>query len=131
MCYQSVTGVGGVCINNPRAGRNAAAGNSQFAFGPSSVPPPPPQQFNAAAAPPPLQQSQGPMPLMPPPQPQPPCNPLINGTYCATAGMNPPGSIQSLSSDLAGDGNPPATLGAINFSGSGLSCVGLFRQTSC
>ena len=42
-CYQSVSGVGGVCINNPTA--TASAGNPQrpfgspYAFAPSSVPP--------------------------------------------------------------------------------------------
>jgi hypothetical protein len=40
--------------------------------------------------------------------------------------------IQSLSSDLGiGGGDPPATLGAITFSGSGATCIGLFRRLSC
>jgi hypothetical protein len=40
--------------------------------------------------------------------------------------------IQSMASDLGiGGGDPPATLGAITFSGSGTTCIGLFRRVSC
>jgi hypothetical protein len=143
MCYQSVTGVGGFCIGNPRRRTSAPARNSEFAFGPVPVPPPP-------------SQSQGPLQLPgPPPQARPaestadarpatpPCNPVIDGTYCATAASSASAPIHSFSSDLFGDSDPPgaidfagggiqpATLGAINFSGSGASCIGLFRQRSC
>ena len=86
--------------------------------------------------PPPFaQQSAGPLQLPGAAPPQ-PCNPLIDGTYCASQGgpINPPPMprIQSLSSDLGiGGGDPPATLGAITFNGSGATCIGLFRRLSC
>jgi hypothetical protein len=118
MCEASVTGVGGLCINNPAG-------------------PPPPQLASA-----PLQLPDAPQAQLPPPQPPPqqqaqqPCNPLIDGTYCASAdiaaGAQSMPRIQSLSSDLGiGGGDPPATLGAITFSGSGATCIGLFRRASC
>ena len=117
MCEASVTGVGGLCINNP-----------------AGPPPPPPPQL-----------ASGPLQLPDAPQPQPPqqqpsqqtCNPLIDGTYCASQGgpVYSPSSmprIQSMASDLGiGGGDPPATLGAITFSGSGTTCIGLFRRVSC
>jgi hypothetical protein len=113
MCEQSVTGVGGLCINNPAG-------------------PPPPQLASAPLQLPDTTQAQQP----PPQPPQPTCNPLLDGTYCATQGgpLNPPPMprIQSLSSDLGiGGDDPPATLGAITFSGSGATCIGLFRRVSC
>ena len=85
-CYQSVSGVGGVCINNPTA--TASAGNPQrpfgspYAFAPSSVPPPPAQQSQGPLQlpGPQPQQAQATPPSGAPPQPQPPCNPLYNGT---------------------------------------------------
>jgi hypothetical protein len=125
MCEQSVTGVGGVCLANPSQPIAPAA------------PPLPPlplppgqtsyQLFPPATAPPPQASS------------QPPCNPVIDGTYCASAsggtlGISQPasgmGSIQSISSDLGIGSDPPATLGGITFSG-GTTCIGLFRQMSC
>jgi hypothetical protein len=133
-CYQSVSGVGGVCIDNPTASASASASapqrpfGSPYAFAPSAVPPPP------------AQQSQGPLPLPGPqpqqaasgvpPQPQPPCNPLYNGTYCASASNNPPAPISNLSSDLMGGGDPPATLGGVTFSGN-TDCIGILRALSC
>jgi len=141
MCYQSVTGVGGVCINNPRGGGVVAAGNPQrlfgssYAFAPSPVPPPPTQQS-------PVQQTQSPLQLpgLPPQQAQappsssvasqPPCNPLYNGTYCASASSNSFAPISSLSSDLAGAGPPPATFGGSTFSGN-TDCIGILRAMSC
>lgn len=139
MCYQSVTGVGGVCIDNPRAG-GTALGNPQrpfgspYAFAPSPVPPPPMQT--------PAQQSQGPLDLPGPPAqqahaspsantaPQPPCNPLYGGTYCASASSNSFAPISSLSSDLMGATQPPATLGGVTFS-SNADCIGILRRMSC
>lgn len=70
-----------------------------------------------------------------------PCNPVIDGTYCASQpplGDTPTRSsasltpIQSLTSDLslAQSREQPATLGAITFQGS-LRCIGLFRTASC
>jgi Protein of unknown function (DUF3551) len=119
MCEASVTGVGGLCINNPA--------------GPP--PPPTPQLASGPLQLPDAQQAQ----QLPPPQPAPQqqsCNPLIDGTYCATQGgpLGPPPMphIQSMASDLGiGGGDPPATLGAITFSGSGATCIGLFRRLSC
>jgi hypothetical protein len=118
MCEASVTGVGGLCLNNPAG-------------------PPPPQPLVSG----PLQlpdapQTQEPQQVPPPLTQQQPCNPLTAGTYCASANI-PTGApsmprIQSLSSDLGiGGGDPPATLGAITFSGSGTACIGLFRRISC
>ena len=115
MCEQSVTGVGGVCILNP------------------SGPP-----YNLSAVPPPIEPPSGPLQL-PDASQRPPCNPLVDGTYCASAagssvnGLQSPAGIvpiQSLSSDLA-IGDPPATLGAITFSGNGSTCIGLLRRMSC
>jgi Protein of unknown function (DUF3551) len=139
-CYESVSGVGGVCIDNPTAAGTASAANPQrpfgspYAFAPSPVPPPPMQQS-------PTQQSQGPLQLPgPPPQqaqaPQPaglappPCNPLYNGTYCASASSDSFAPISSLSSDLAGAAPPPATLGGSTFSGN-TNCIGILRPLSC
>lgn len=126
MCEQSVTGVGGVCINNPYGSPTASVQNQNFYNSPN-VPPPPIAQPSGQAA------------LLAPSQP-PPCNPVIDGTYCASAAnstttaLQPPAgmaSIQSVSSDLGiGGADPPATLGAITFSGSG-TCIGLFRRMSC
>ena len=121
MCEASVTGVGGLCINNP-----------------AGPPPPPPPRLASV----PLQlpdEPQGQQPPSPSPAQQPQqqtCNPLIDGTYCATQGgpINPPQMprIQSMASDLGiGGGDPPATLGAITFSDSGATCIGLFRRLSC
>jgi hypothetical protein len=140
-CYESVSGVGGVCIDNPTAAGTGSATNPQrpfgspYAFAPSPVPPPPTQQS-------PAQQSQGPLQLpgptpqqAPAPQlagvpPQPPCNPLYNGTYCASASSNSFAPISSLSSDLAGAAPPPATLGVSTFSGN-TDCIGILRPLSC
>ena len=113
MCEASVTGVGGLCINNPAG------------------PPPPPPQLASA----PLQLPDAPQAQQQPQQQ--PCDPLIDGTYCATQGGPVYGPsamphIQSMASDLGiGGGDPPATLGAITFSGSGATCIGLFRTVSC
>jgi hypothetical protein len=98
MCEQSVTGVGGVCTQNP-AGPSAALAGGQ---GPYVSPPVPQLPF--------VQPSAFPAAPVPP----------------------PPGEINSLSSDLAMRGNPPATLGAVNFSGAGSSaCIGLFGRAAC
>jgi len=77
-----------------------------------------------------------------------PCNPAIDGTYCATQPYSkpgiktlPPGSttlrsgyappIQNLGGDLSPESDQPATLGAISFSGDGSRCIGLLRRGSC
>jgi hypothetical protein len=120
MCNQSVSGVGGICILNPRGPGPSAASAGPQSFNPAYVPPPPIQQPTS-----------GPVPLPSAPQQ---CNPAIDGTYCATAGAAPPPSIapiQSLSSDLAVGSDPPATLGAITFNSDGTNCIALFRRMSC
>ena len=69
-----------------------------------------------------------------------PCNPAIDGTYCATqmrsgsssfasSGGGAP-QITSLSNDLSIGSNPTATFGAITFSGSG-ACIGILRRGAC
>lgn len=71
-----------------------------------------------------------------------PCNPVIDGTYCASqpgrvaADPSPPsrGSmtpIQGLGGDLVGARDDPATLGAITFRSDGLACIGLLRRGNC
>jgi len=69
-----------------------------------------------------------------------PCNPAIDGTYCATqmrggsdvGGGSSDGApqIQSLSNDLSIGSNPTATFGAITFSG-GSACIGILRRGAC
>jgi hypothetical protein len=118
-CNQSVSGVGGICILDPR-------GPSALATG--AGPPP----FNATYVPPPIQQ-QSSVPVELPSAPR-QCNPVVDGTYCATARGGASQSIapiQSLSSDLAIGTDPPATLGAITFNSDGTNCIALFRRMSC
>jgi len=120
MCERSVTGVGGVCNPNPAGPpiQPAPTTQNQMPFNSSAVPPAP---FAL--------QSSGPVQLPDVSQPQ-SCNPLIDGTYCASAADSAP--IQSLSNDLAiGGGDPPATLGAITFSAGHNACIGLFGSSSC
>jgi hypothetical protein len=68
-----------------------------------------------------------------------PCNPAIDGTYCATAGIkiqpDPPstGSRRDVGfGAISGAGfyEQPATLGAITFGSSG-RCIGLVRRVNC
>ncbi|HUZ32554.1 MAG TPA: hypothetical protein VMV19_10720 [Xanthobacteraceae bacterium] len=69
-----------------------------------------------------------------------PCNPAIDGTYCATQGGRASrgasssvnmGSIQSLSNDLSLGQDSPATFAGVSFSSSSTTCIGLFRRASC
>jgi len=69
-----------------------------------------------------------------------PCDPLIDGTYCATQGGRAfsgssssvnMGSIQSLSGDLSLGQDSPATFAGISFSGNNTTCLGLLRRASC
>jgi len=68
-----------------------------------------------------------------------PCNPVIDGTYCASQMRTPAASaqtveiapIQSLSRDLSIGGTSPATLGAITFGGNGTTCIGILRRGAC
>jgi len=68
-----------------------------------------------------------------------PCNPAIDGTYCAEQmSKRPSGAAPASRSNpnLGGDffsivrENDPATFGAITFSG-GSRCIGLLRRSSC
>src|SRR5262245_57180704 len=73
---------------------------------------------------------------------QQPCNPVIDGTYCAeqgrfsssvsSSGRSMPNlqPIQSIANDIMPDPDRPATLGAINFRG-GSNCIGLLRRGAC
>lgn len=71
-----------------------------------------------------------------------PCNPVIDGTYCATQG----GEISSLPGVRSGSSYQPptirndflspgevpvATFGAISFQGNGTRCMGLFNRGNC
>ena len=69
-----------------------------------------------------------------------PCNPAIDGTYCASVPIRKPASAaspaaSSLSGTLggaisSGSYDQPATLGAITFSGDS-RCIGLLRRMNC
>jgi len=68
-----------------------------------------------------------------------PCNPLIDGTYCATQSKSTLDIPKSSTSPKLNFGdafstvadNQPATLGAITFRGDGTRCMGLLRRGSC
>jgi hypothetical protein len=70
-----------------------------------------------------------------------PCNPAIDGTYCATQTRRSPtlstpptisAPAMSLGASLSsGPYDQPATLGAITFSGDGSRCIGLLRRVNC
>ena len=125
-CLASTTGVGGVCL------RNAYPQSSSNSSPPPPLPLPPGQtSYQLFPATPPVQQQPATVP--------PPCNPVVDGTYCATAGGGALGisqspttmpAIQSISSDIGIGSDPPATLAGINISG-GTTCIGLFRRMSC
>jgi hypothetical protein len=68
-----------------------------------------------------------------------PCNPMIDGTYCAEHMSKKPRTttsdhrwtpIQSIAGDLKPEQDKPATFGAITFGG-GQRCVAFFRQHGC
>lgn len=124
-CMASVTGLGGVCLNNP----NAQAAAAQAPPPPLPLPPGQTKYQVFPSQPPPQQQAAAPAPAMQS------CNPVIDGTYCGTNGGssarygNMP-RIQSISNDLNIGGNNAATLGGINIS-NGSACLGLFRRMAC
>jgi hypothetical protein len=70
-----------------------------------------------------------------------PCNPAVDGTYCATQMYRAPDvstsarggmPIVTLGEGLSfGQNEQPATLGAITFGGDGSRCIGLLRRVSC
>jgi hypothetical protein len=71
-----------------------------------------------------------------------PCNPIVDGTYCATQmpknvnststydRMNPIQDTSRLVPSSSVGGNQPATLVGISFQGNG-RCVGLLRRSVC
>jgi hypothetical protein len=71
---------------------------------------------------------------------QQPCNPVIDGTYCATQMPRSPAPsassrvqmrpIEDIGSSIAISSNSPATLGSISF-GRGTDCIGLLRRGAC
>jgi hypothetical protein len=69
-----------------------------------------------------------------------PCNPVIDGTYCATLPRSRSDistaptrirPIQNIGEDFTTERDQPATLGAITFGGNGTRCIGLLRRGSC
>ena len=74
-----------------------------------------------------------------------PCNPVIDGTYCATnssrswdrsTGRPTFAPMETIGDDLSTGADPtgadtPATLGAITFRGNGTRCIGLLRRGTC
>jgi len=71
-----------------------------------------------------------------------PCNPIVDGTYCATqmprysgsssssTGLRPIDDMSELVPNGAVGGNQPATLIGVSFQGNG-RCFGLFRRSVC
>jgi hypothetical protein len=69
-----------------------------------------------------------------------PCNPVIDGTYCATQTIRRENDtrssgvrlspIQGIARDIGPSTDSTATLGAITFRGSE-TCIGLFRRGAC
>ena len=70
-----------------------------------------------------------------------PCDPLIDGTYCASqggsvdygasSGKGGMTGIQSLSGDLSIGSDPPGTLAGITFGGGNSICIGVIRREAC
>jgi hypothetical protein len=71
-----------------------------------------------------------------------PCNPVVDGTYCAEAGSGartssgsrstariPP--IRNIAEDFVMSQDQPATLGAVTFRSGGTKCIGLLRRSAC
>ncbi len=69
-----------------------------------------------------------------------PCNPVIDGTYCATqmprartATQSAPviNPIRDLGRSITGEPTSPGTLGGISFRSGGTTCIGLLRRGNC
>jgi hypothetical protein len=68
-----------------------------------------------------------------------PCNPAVDGTYCAENGVrprpdSPSSSRQRIDFDWSfksSSGESTGTLGAITFGSDGSRCVGLIRRVNC
>jgi hypothetical protein len=69
------------------------------------------------------------------------CNPAVDGTYCASAGVrsapdssspfNTPPRFSLAPAMGPGFADQPATLGAITFGNDGSRCLGLIRRERC
>jgi hypothetical protein len=70
-----------------------------------------------------------------------PCNPIVDGTYCATqmpkysssnssSGLRPIDDMSQLVPNSAVGGSQPATLVGVSFQGNG-RCFGLLRRSAC
>ena len=65
-----------------------------------------------------------------------PCNPVIDGTYCASQPIRRSGTpngtpMIGIGRDLASSRDEAVTFGAITFRGDGTRCVGLLTRGSC
>jgi len=69
-----------------------------------------------------------------------PCNPVIDGTYCAEEASRRPSNaasptrfapIRNIGDDFLTGQDQPATIGAITFRGNGTRCIGLLRRGAC
>lgn len=70
-----------------------------------------------------------------------PCNPVIDGTYCASQPVRPrdtsggsASSLRPIEAPLGSLGrslDQPATVGAMTFRGNGVHCIGLLRRGVC
>jgi hypothetical protein len=69
-----------------------------------------------------------------------PCNPVIDGTYCASQPIRRSDTLAprangtpmiGMGRDLALSRDEPATFGAITFRGDGTRCVGLLTRGNC
>jgi hypothetical protein len=69
-----------------------------------------------------------------------PCNPVLDGTYCAeearrSSNISPRratfGTIRNIGDDFPMAPDEPGTLGAITFRGNGTKCIGLMRRGAC
>ena len=68
-----------------------------------------------------------------------PCNPVIDGTYCASQPIRQSGTsardantpMIGIGRDLASTRDEAVTFGAITFRGDGTRCVGLMTRGNC
>jgi hypothetical protein len=69
-----------------------------------------------------------------------PCNPVIDGTYCAeqlprqrvyTTSRPPMKPIENIGSAISAGSDTPGTLGGIMYRGDGTNCIGLLRRGTC
>jgi hypothetical protein len=69
-----------------------------------------------------------------------PCNPVIDGTYCAeqlprqrvyTSSRPPMKPIEDIGRSISVGSEAPGTLGGIMYRGDGTNCIGLLRRGTC